>query len=160
MKKWTLYAVGLLLAVSLNWMPFQGSDVAQLKPVDGIFVQYRSDEILVVTDTHNTGRGETLQEAFASLKQLTPGQIFLETADYLLINEAAVALLPELTGYLRPACNVCVADDDVEIDQAVQYLSAHPPETTLHRYRQQKVLLEKLTVREGELCFEPWTDHT
>ena len=149
MKYWAWYIGVVVLVAILGWMPFQGTDVARLQPVELISVSQAKSQILVETDTGDSGQGQTLELALEDLYDSTPGEIFLETAEYLLITPEAQPLLPELTQTLRPSCKVCLREGEVDLEEAAAYLSVHEPELTLQDYRTGEKDIPKLKM-EGE----------
>lgn len=149
MKYWAWYIGTVVLVAILGWMPFQGTDVARLQPVELISVSREESQILVETDTGDSGRGQTLELALEDLYNSTPGEIFLETAEYLLITPEAQSLLPELTQTLRPSCKVCLREGEADLAEAAAYLSVHEPRLTLQDYRTGEKDIPKLKM-EGE----------
>lgn len=151
MKRWMWCLGALILAAGLGGIPFAGTDVGKLQPVELIRVSRVGDRILVETDTGDRGTGADLAGAFEDLKQTTSGQVFLDTAEYLLVSPAAEGLLPELSEYLRPACGVCLERGKADLEQAAAYLSAHEPKLTLQDYRAGERGIPTLTTRKGEM---------
>lgn len=132
MKRWIVYALVMGLAL-LVW-PVEKTDVGELKPVELLYISY-SDEnrVLVETDTGDWGTGDTLDAALSDLKATASGNIFLDTADYLVIHRNAVTLLPQLWDILRPATQVCMGSEARE--ETADFLSAHKPGATLNDIR-------------------------
>lgn len=151
MKRWAWYFAALLCVAALNWMPFHGTDVAELQPVALLRVSLYNGQVLVQTDTGDTGIAGTSQAAFEDLKQSTAGNVFLDTVDHLILSAEAVALLPELTEYLRPACNLCVEQGTTDLKAAVAYLNAHQPGVTLQAHRAGEENLPVLVTQEGRM---------
>jgi hypothetical protein len=128
---------GVLLVAVLGLVlsnPFEMSDIAKLKPVEAVRISVIQRMICVETDTGDLGAGEDLPKAFADLKQTASGDIYLETADRLLVSPQAVFLLPELKAYLRPGCNVCVALGEADMGDISEFLRNHEPGVTLQNY--------------------------
>jgi hypothetical protein len=90
-------------------------------------------------------------QAFADLKQTASGDIFLETADRLLISPHAVELLPELTDYLRPGCNICVEMGQIDMESVGAFLRIHEPGVTLQDHRAGETALPVLCVVDGRM---------
>ena len=151
MKHWVLYAGAIGVVAALSHMPFSGTDVGKLKPVELICVSQQQETLLIETDTGEVGRGDTLDQAFSDLKAGTAGNIFLETADYLLVSDDTEYLLRSLTEYLRPACKICSLDGPVELEEAAAYLSAHEPELTLQDLRAGEHEIPVLKTEDGGL---------
>lgn len=133
-------------------MPFQGTDVAALQPIELLRVSMSQGAVLVQTDTGSMGIGDTPQAAFEDLKRTTAGDVFLETAEHLIVTPEAVALLPGLTAFLRPACNVCVEQGTADLETAAAFLNAHQPGITLQDYRAGETGLPVLVTQEGRMC--------
>lgn len=151
MKRWLFCAAAMVLAAALGLTPFAGSDVATLQPVELIWVGVSGDALVVRTDTGDSGRGNTVEQAFANLKQTTPGEVFLDTVDYLLLQPSALKFLPALTDILRPACNVCLVEQEVDLEKAAGYLRVHSENYTLQNYRTGKGNIPYLKADEERL---------
>lgn len=151
MKHWVWYAAALLILSAVGLAPFQGTDVAQLQPVELLQISQTDGKVLVQTDTGDSGRGDTLAAAFDDLEATVSGHVFLETAEYLLITPKTAAMLPELTQRLRPACSVCFVYGGADLEKAAKFLSAHKPQVTLQDVRAGEERLPVLVVREEEM---------
>lgn len=145
MKRWLVLAV--IAAAALMFPSRSATDVGELLPVELLYVYKEENNIRVATDTGNLGVGKDLEEALADLKATAPGNIFLDTADYLIITAETVGLLPQLCEILRPSTEVCLG---VNPDShAAAFLSAHKPGVTLNDIRSGGQALPAL-VRTGE----------
>ena len=150
MKRWMWLLCGLLAF----WMIEEtGSQVEQLQPVQLLQVTKKNGSIFLRTDTKDYGRGETLQSALADLQETSEKQIFLETADMLVLGENTENLLPELKMYLRPAVQVCSIRDEIDLSQAAVYLKNHGSQVRLGRWEEDRKLPE-LKAAEGRLRLE------
>lgn len=128
MKRITIYIV--VLAATLL-IPMRGMDIGKLRPVGLIQLYKEEGHVFIVTDTGDSGRGRTVNEAFVNLEETTTGVIFLDTADYLLISEAAKEVLSELRQYAKPNILICIAEKEVDPIQAAEYLTVHRPKTEI-----------------------------
>jgi hypothetical protein len=151
MRKWPIYLLSLAVVLLLGWMPFEGTDVAQLQPVRVIRISLELGRVTVETDTGDLGVGKNGQEAILNLKETTVGQVFLDTADFILVDEKSLQLLPELADVLRPGCGACLADGKMDLKDAGEFLEIHSPKFTLQDIRAGQSKLEKLTVSKGRL---------
>ena len=114
-----LYAIILAL---LAMAPVKRLDVAKLEPVQTVAVFLDQNEVILQTDTDNKGRGETVEVALQTLEDTTPGVIYLDTAQYLLVTEEAVICVKELRKYLSPSVKVVLWDGEGSVASASQYL--------------------------------------
>jgi len=151
MKRWPWYIAALSLIAVLNLLPFHGTDVAQLKPVEVLWVYGAEDGVVIETDTLDRGSGSTVESALDHLMQTTSGHIFLETADFLLLDRQTLTLLPQLSEWLRPACGVCIAEGEMDMEQVAAFLNAHPPGCTLRDCSKGAVPTEVLKMEEGRM---------
>ncbi len=151
MKHWVWYLAGLVVTAAVFGMPFTASDVAKLQPVQVVQVSLQTDGVVVQTDTGDFGMGESLEEAFDDLKRTTPGYVFLETAQYLLVTHSAAPLLRELSLYLRPGCSVYMIVGKAELTEVAQYLSAHTSNVTLRDCAADDYSLPLLIAEGGEV---------
>ena len=136
MKKMMLCVALIALTGFSGRLPFSGTDVGKLHPVEVLAVSAAEDEIRIETDTGVAGMGETVDKAIENLKLLAAGKIFLETANYLLVQEDCIHLLDDFFGLLRPACQVYAYAGDGRWDGVAKYLESHPSGVTLLGYRQ------------------------
>ena len=130
MKKW-LFLTAVLIAVAvLSRRPHPARDVAKLEPVQVVYVCIDGAELSVETDTGAKGTGVTLAEAAADMKAKASGEVFLDTAEFLLIHPA-VPITEEFHTLLRPTCRVILATAAPDFQAVSDYLSVHTPPRTL-----------------------------
>lgn len=128
MRRILLYIVVMAAAMII---PERGTDVGKLLPVELVFLYKDEGAIVLETETGNMGRGETLEEAFADLENTTPGVIFLDAADYLMVARSVRTLTPQMAEYMKSGTRVCQAEEGTDLVLAAQYLNVHPPEMKL-----------------------------
>lgn len=139
MKKW-LYLLGALAAVGiLSRLPHPARDISELKPVEAVYLYKDGGNLCIETDTGDFGAGGSLSEAASDLSAHADGEIFLDTAEFLILGRE-IAIDPSFYQYLRPGCRVCYADEPPDLTAAVEYLSAHPPQITLAHLRPESIL--------------------
>ena len=117
--------VALLLLVC--FLPVHPTDVGKLIPVEVIVVSETDGMVAVRTDTGNQGQGDTLRDAFADLQDTAPGTIYLDTAEYLLLEQGAAYDVADLQTYLKANTKVCAAQPGILVDGIAEYLSVHDP---------------------------------
>ena len=106
----------------LPFAPVQQLDVAKLEPVQTVAVSVEAGQVVIETDTQNRGQGRTIKEAVEDLEANTPGVIYLDTAQYLLITEEAMRQCEELKSYMTQTVYVSLWDGKGSIETAAQYL--------------------------------------
>lgn len=114
-----LYIVILAL---LFLAPVQRLDVAKLEPVQTVAVSMEDGTVILETDTDNTGRGVDAAEALQNLEDTTPGVIYLDTAEYLLVTEAALDCVDTLRSSLSSSVRVSLWDGEGSVKTAAKYL--------------------------------------
>lgn len=123
-----LYAVILALTC---FAPVEYLNVAELLPVEAVAVYTDGIYVVLETDTQNIGRGGTVEQALADLKEKTPAVIYLDTAEYLLVSEDAVSTLEDLSKFLKQTVKVSHYDARGRVKEASEYLRVHPNYRTL-----------------------------
>ena len=151
MKKIIIYGVLLLVVL---FLPLRGVDVGKLLPVEVIHIYKEEDMILIRTDVDASGRGATLGEAIHNLKGTTPGIIFMDTADYLLIDETAEEEIEGLKEYLKSSIRVCRTEREVDLTEAAAFLSVHKPGAKLRHLSEDKLTMECLQVEDGKMILK------
>ena len=143
MRKGLIY--GILLVVALI-IPTNDVELGKMKPVETVSVRKEEGNVIVETDTEDSGIGMTLEDALRDLKETTAGSIYLDTATYLIIDQDCQELIPKLYHFLKPNVRVCSRQGDVDIKTVGEFLGEHTPEMKLKDWKAG----EKLQVLEGE----------
>lgn len=146
--KWILSLLAILLITVLDWLPFQGTDVATLEPAESIYVSIENEKVCVETDGGWLGSGKSVEEAVADLNKSAPGKVFLETVDYLLLKKGCENLIPALYSYLRSGCSVCLVEEKPDLQNVSEYLRAHRLSLTLQDYRAGNTKIPELRMEE------------
>lgn len=132
MKRWFLYGAVIAAAVLLMKEENRpGTDIAKLEPARILLVEDVPGGVAIHTDVGQFGLGENLQLAVKDMEQTASGQVFLDTAEYLLIGPGAVEWLPELARLLRSSCQICLAEGVKDLTTAAEYLTTHDPSFTM-----------------------------
>ena len=148
MKK-TLYLLAAAAVLLLTRVEHTGTDISDLEPVALVSVTMEENTVRIATDTGAEGTGGNLSEAVGNLHATAPATVFLDTAQYLLLNEETIPLLPQLYDLLRPGTRVCILSGKAALEEAAVFLKAHPPETTLLHCRAGQNQLPILYYNEG-----------
>ena len=146
MKRWWVLAAGAALILALS--PFRGTDVSKLLPARWVYLTRQEDAVYLETDTGDRGEGTNVLLALEDLRRSAPGELFLETADYLMVSPEALQELPRLCGVLRSGVEVCLTEGEPD-ENAAAYLTAHNPGLTLRGYLSGEGKLPVLVVNEG-----------
>lgn len=133
MKRWIIYIAVLAGAGFFGASAFHGTDIAELAPVEVVWLSDNGGQVYLHTDSDNIGWGENVTAALADMKAAAPGSIFLETADYLIVEVGAEELLAQVYDILRPSCKICVAQGMPDLKAAAAFLDAHEPAVTLRQ---------------------------
>lgn len=147
MRRWLIYLIIFVAAAAMDFSMFRGTDVAKLLPVEVVRISKENGQIVLKTDTENVGRGTGLEEALSDLKATAEGDVFLETADYLIIAPGCTDLLEELKVCLRPSCGICLEAEETDLENAAKFLNAHEPKVTLQDWYSGITELPTLMVR-------------
>lgn len=149
MKRWILYIAIFVVVAILGTIPFRGTDIAKLAPVEVVWLSQSGGRVHLETDTGDMGEGENVQAALNDMKAAAPGAVFLETADFLIVEQGDEELLTQVYEVLRPTCMVCISKKMPDMKAVAKFLAAHEPELTLRQYRVQRGELPILTEQEG-----------
>lgn len=122
MKRVFIYII-LLVAVLL--IPAQRMDIAGLRPVQTVSVTRSAEGICILTDTDDMGQGSDVRSALEDLKATSPGYIYLDTADYLLVQEAVQEEALELKEYMSKAVRVYRVVGQPDLKKVSEFLQIH-----------------------------------
>ena len=122
MKRIGLYI--LLMAAALL-VPVERADVGKLRPIETVSVYKENGWVVLRTDTDDIGIGGTAMQALQNMKDSASGIVYLDTAQYLLIDKEAEDAAEELRQALKDRVKLCFAAKEIEPADATKYLSAH-----------------------------------
>lgn len=122
MKRVGIYIV---ILAALLLAPVQRADVGKLRPIEVAFVYRSGEQIVLETDMGDRGVGTTGSEALQNLKDTTPGIIYLDTAEYLLMTADAQEAVEQLRPILKESVQICTAEPGVDLALVAQFLPAH-----------------------------------
>ncbi len=154
MKRWSLLLLVSLAAGLLIRLDSRGTDIAALEPVELVYVQQQMGVYIVTTDTGQQGRGTTALSAIENLKETSTAEIFLGTAEHLLLSPSARESASRFAPFLRPDCTVTLALGTPELEMAAAYLDTHEPGVTLNDLRAGERELPLLRTWEGGMILE------
>ncbi len=146
MKRWIFYIATVALLAAT---PFRGTDIASLAPVEVVWLTEMGGQVYLETDTGDVGWGADVRSALENMKAAASGSVFLETADYLIVEQGAEVLFEQVYDILRPSCMVCTAETMPDMEAAAAYLAAHEPKTTLRQRQVDQRNLPVLRERAG-----------
>lgn len=147
MKRILLYisALGLLLLAD------RGTDIGRLRPVEVVQLTEQKGILILETDTGDRGWGLTVEQAVSKLKETTPGQIYLDTANFLLMEEGTEDFLPQLRSYLKKRTKMVYTPEDMDLKDAAAYLQVHKPSRTIEGWQKPG---EKLVIEAGKISLK------
>lgn len=151
MNKWIVYLLILAAIPVLGFGGFGGEDVGKLYPVQAVMISPDKEGLRILTDGGQCGWGKDVNAAMEDLNATSSERVFLDTADYLLLELGTEDWLPQLKQYLRPSCSVCYASNQVDLEEAALYLQLHQPELTLTQYEAGQRELSTLIYNEGRM---------
>ena len=134
MKKWLIPIAALAAVAVFSRLPHPARDIADLKPVRAVYIHMEGRTLRIETDTGDFGTGTDLTEAHEALLTEADGEIFLDTAEFLILDPK-VPISEEIFTLLRPDCRVTFTDAPPDLEKAAAYLSQHLPKLTLARLR-------------------------
>lgn len=122
MKRIIIY---ILLLVLVLLVPVERLDIATLRPVQTVAVTMAGKSCTIATDTGDVGTGTDVISALEDLKRTTPGIIYLDTADFLLVGEGAQEQALQLKPYMTDSVRVYQVKGSPDLEEASQYLQIH-----------------------------------
>lgn len=151
MKRWFCYLALVVTIAALSGKTSAGQDIGKLQPVQTVILTASNGMVVIETDTGDVGAGKTPNDAVADMKASAAEEIFLETADYLLLSPECAGLMPAMMEHLRPSCSVCLMEGQPDMEQVGAFLEQHAPHMTLMRYRAGERDLQTLITQEGRM---------
>lgn len=122
MKRILLY---MMLMTAALLAPVERADVGKLRPIETVHIYRENDWVVLRTDTDDMGIGATAMQALQNMKDTASGIIYLDTAEYLLLDKDTQDAAEALRGVLKDKVRLCQASKKIEPKDATKYLSAH-----------------------------------
>ena len=153
MKRILLY---ILILGAVLLVPVERTDVGKLQPVQTVAVFKDDDQYVIQTDTEDVGYGRNLQEAFDDLIATTSAVIYLDTAEYLLLDEAAEANIEELRSVLKPTISLYRFENVTDLKETSKFLSTKEKGPSLKSW-EKGVVLPVLRVKNKRMILDEKT---
>ena len=150
MKNW-IYM--LLLAATAVFFPTRGTDVGELLPVELISLTMEDGMVVASADTGDSGTGTDIASAMEDLRAGAAGEVFLETADYLLLQAEFLGVRESLQTWFRPGTLVYAVEAPVDPQPAATYLRSRTGGVALNELKETS-LLETLKPSGGGVKLE------
>lgn len=112
-----------LLALALS-VPLKRLDVSKLQPVEGVALYRDGSQVVLETDTGSRGMGKTALEALKDMKDKATSVIYLDTAEYLFVEEG----MENFAEGLRPILSKAVRVGEyleMKAEELVAYYEVH-----------------------------------
>ena len=136
-----MYIVVAAIVALLSVTPFKATDISKLAPVEVVWLAEEAGQILLVTDTEDVGRGADVMEALSNMRATSTGTIFLDTADYLIVETGAEKFLDQVAAVLRPSCMLCQANQMPNLKETAEFFSVHKWDVTLRQWQNERTEL-------------------
>lgn len=133
MKKW-LYPAAFIAAAILSRLPHPAVDIARLEPVRTIYLYMDGAAMIIETDSGDSGSGADLEAAYAALRANAHREIFLDTAEFLILDPD-VPITEAFYQLLRPTTQIVFSNKKTNLETISDYLTIHPPDLTLAKLR-------------------------
>ncbi len=130
-----------LILAFLWFAPVKGQSIADLEPIQAIWLSREDDRVVLQADTEDKGEGGSVSEAFENMSKKSSGIIYPDTAQYLLVSENAVDMIPEMKTYLKGKVKVCLWEGG-DLSEAAKYMQAHKTGLMLKKWQPGAKLLK------------------
>ncbi len=149
MKKWLWWLGALVLVWAAPRLNHPAVDLGKVTPVEVVALNVQDGWVEIRTDLGDVGQGTNLAQAVENLKSRAPRVLFLESGDKLLVSGGVEGLWQEIFGMFRPNCQICLAEENLDLNLVREYLNAHPVPQTLGNLRGTGVIKYQLELTEG-----------
>lgn len=133
MKRVILYCA---ITIAVLLVPLKRQDVAELEPIQAVYLNKEDNMLIMQTDTLDRGRGNNAQEALAEMQKQSSGIIYLDTAQYLLVTEDTTEYIIEMIPLLKDSVKVCLWGGEGDLAEGAKYMQAHKIGCRLDKWNQ------------------------
>ncbi len=131
MRRIILYIIVLMIAL---WIPVSRIDISDLEPIQAVWINKDNGNYVITTDTEDVGIGETVRQAVENMKYQSEKIIYLDTAQFLLVEDNCREAINEISEYLKGGAKVCVWNGEGELAKAARYMKTHRVGIKLKEY--------------------------
>lgn len=149
MRKWVILGVLLLFL-----LPQRGTDVGKLLPVEILRIEKEAGMYVLSADAGGTAGGKDIKTAVENLQRSAPGEIFLDTADYVLLTRETIDCIGALSSFVRPGTQVYVVECDLNFEKLGDFLETHGPNAPLYRVQKGEIKIPILCSKGENWYFE------
>lgn len=118
-------ALYITILAALYFVPLQRIEIANLEPIQAVWMHIENGNVILETDTEDKGLGATVTDALANMKSNSSGIVYLDTAQYLLVSKAATGEIHTVQPFLKNSARLCIWDGQGNIKSAVKYADSH-----------------------------------
>ena len=151
MRRWWLYIILYSLVGICGFSPFAGTDLAELSPVEVVWMEEQNGFITIETDGGESGSGGTVAEALENMRHTAAHTVFLDTADYLIVRKGDEGLILQIVDKLRPSCGVCLSNRKLPLEEVADFLHTHNLAVKLKNISEETEKLPLLGERKGRV---------
>ena len=132
----------VVILAALLFVPLQRVEIANLEPIQAVWMYRENGNIVLETDTEEKGRGVTVVDALTDMKNNSSGIVYLDTAQYLFVSEIAKKEIYAIQPYLKKSVRLCRWDGNGELKSAVEYADSHKIGLKIRRWDSLGILPE------------------
>ena len=115
----------IVILSALFFAPLQRMEIANLEPIQAVWMYREDGDVVLETDTDDKGRGVTVVDALNDMKNNSPGIVYLDTAQYLFVSEIDKKEIYAIMPYLKKTVRLCIWDGQADIESAIKYADSH-----------------------------------
>lgn len=115
----------IVILAALFLAPLQRVEIANLEPIQAVWVYTENETVFLETDTEDKGSGTTVADALADMKRNSSGIVYLDTAQYLFVSPSATESVAALQPYLKDSVQLCIWNGQGKMQDAVKYADSH-----------------------------------
>ena len=125
-----------------------------LKPAELLYISGNPEQIVIETDLGETGKGGSICEAVADMRETATGKVLLDTVEQLIADRKVLSTLQEAPLLFRPAVMVWIGEGKIDPERAAEFLRGRKGGKTLLEIRTASETAETLQERKGKYWIE------
>lgn len=115
----------ILILFALFFVPLQRIEIANLEPIQTVWMYLENGRVVLETDTEDKGVGDAVEDALYDMKRKSDGIVYLDTAEYLFVSESAEEKIVVLQPYMKGSVRLCNWDGQGSVSEATKYADSH-----------------------------------
>lgn len=140
----------VVLLGALLFVPLNRIEIADLEPIQAVWMHTENGNIVLEADTEDKGAGNTVETALEDMRNKSTGVVYLDTAQYLFVSESALGEIPAIQPYFKGSIRLCKWNGEGGLKEVAKYADSRNLGQKIKKWNEAGNLPEIPPVKKGK----------